>query len=93
MADEDFREVGASGRRYSRAYVLETLEARQENTVDDEWQASEFHCRELATDLYLLTYTLLQGERLRAARPSGGAAAGVENHVSPGHGGAGTRRG
>jgi hypothetical protein len=64
MTAEDFREVGASGRRYSRAYVLETLEARQENTVEDEWQASEFHCRELATDLYLLTYTLLQGERL-----------------------------
>ena len=24
---------------------------------------SDFHCRQLATDLYLLTYTLLQGMR------------------------------
>jgi hypothetical protein len=63
MTAKDFWEVGASGRRYSREYVLKTLAARQENPVDDQWQALDFHCRELADDVYLLTYTLLQAER------------------------------
>jgi hypothetical protein len=64
MVAPDFWEIGASGRRYSREYVLETLEARQDDPVeDDDWQTRDFHCRELARDLYLLTYTLLQGER------------------------------
>jgi hypothetical protein len=64
MTADDFWEIGASGRRYSRQYVLKTLAARLEDPGDDEWQATDFHCRELAQDLYLLTYTLLQGERL-----------------------------
>ena len=59
----DFWEIGASGRRYSRAYVLQTLAARGAEAVDDRWRSSDFHCRALAPDLYLLTYTLLQGER------------------------------
>ena len=64
MVAPDFWEIGASGRRYSRQYVLETLEAREDDPVDDDdWETSDFHCRELARDLYLLTYTLLQGER------------------------------
>jgi hypothetical protein len=60
----DFWEVGASGRRYSRAYVLETLAARAEEPVEDDFEASDFHCRALCGDVYLLTYTLLQGARL-----------------------------
>ena len=64
MVAPDFWEIGASGRRYSRDYVLDTLEAREEDPFDeDDWETSDFHCRELARDLYLLTYTLLQGER------------------------------
>jgi hypothetical protein len=63
MTARDFWEIGASGRRYSRAYVLETVAARQENPLEESFEATEFHCRELARDLYLLTYTLVQGER------------------------------
>jgi hypothetical protein len=66
MTAEDFWEIGASGRRYSRAFVLDTVAARPEDPVEeDDWETSDFHCRRLAADLYLLTYTLLQGgERL-----------------------------
>jgi hypothetical protein len=64
MTAQDFWEIGASGRRYSREYVLDTLDARLENPVDDSWETRDFHCRELAPELYLLTYTLLQGERV-----------------------------
>jgi len=65
MTAPDFWEVGASGRRYDRADVLEELERRQAAPHQDVWETSEFRCQRLADDLYLLTYTLLQnGERL-----------------------------
>jgi hypothetical protein len=60
----DFWEIGASGRRYSRTYVLETLAARAEEPVEDHFETRDFHCRALGNEVYLLTYTLLQGERL-----------------------------
>jgi hypothetical protein len=65
MTTADFWEVGASGRRYSREDVLTELERRQQAQTTDVWEAAGFHCRELAKDVYLLTYTLLQyNERL-----------------------------
>jgi hypothetical protein len=64
MCDADFWEVGASGRRYSREYVLDTLEQRHRHPHDDHWETSEFHVSEIAADLYLLTYMLKQDERM-----------------------------
>jgi hypothetical protein len=63
MTATDFWEVGASGRRYGREYVLAELEKRYARQHIDLWEAKGFHCRRLAEDVYLLTYTLLQGER------------------------------
>lgn len=67
MTDGDFWEVGASGRRYSRSHVLDVLEDRQQVdshlALEDAWEAVDFACRELSDDTYLLTYTLLQGQR------------------------------
>jgi hypothetical protein len=62
MAPE-FWEVGASGRRYSRDHVLAELEKRYAGEFKDAWETRDFHCRKLAEDLFLLTYTLLQRER------------------------------
>jgi len=64
MCDPDFWEVGASGRRYSREYVLDTLAERHQHPHDDPWETSEFHCKALGNDHYLLTYTLKQHERV-----------------------------
>jgi hypothetical protein len=65
MTTDDFWEIGASGQRYSRAFVLDVLEARLTNPVDEsDWESRDFHVREIAPDVYLLTYTLHQGERL-----------------------------
>ena len=65
MTVDDFWEIGASGQRYSREFVLDVLEARLKNPVDESnWESRDFHVRELAPDVYLLTYTLRQGERL-----------------------------
>jgi len=68
MTIDDFWEVGASGRRYSRAYVLDELEKRHAVPHADIWETMDFHCRRLARDVYLLTYTLLQDKVRRTRR-------------------------
>jgi hypothetical protein len=68
MTAPDFWETGASGRRYSRKYVLNELERRSRQPQPDVWETSEFHCRELAADVYLVTYTLLQNNARRTRR-------------------------
>ena len=62
MTDPGFREVGASGRRYDRAYVIDTLVERYAAPHRDVWQSREFDCVQLSPDVYLLTYTLVQDE-------------------------------
>ena len=61
----DFWEVGASGRRYSRAFIL-GMRSR-EALVDADaagWKASGFGLRRLGPDCFLLTYTLDQQGRI-----------------------------
>ena len=64
MTDASFWEVGASGRRYSREYILDTLEARSLQRESDIWKTQGFHCLEIAAENYLVTYTLHQGDRV-----------------------------
>jgi hypothetical protein len=68
MMHADFWEIGASGRRYSREYVLAELEKRYQHPHEDVWETSEFHCRELAPKIYLLTYTLIQNKIRKTRR-------------------------
>ena len=64
MTDPEFWEVGASGRRYSREFVLDTLENRAPDPDESTWLTRDFQCREIAADNYLVTYTLAQGPRI-----------------------------
>ena len=64
MMDPEFWEVGASGRRYSREFVLETLANRAPDPGESKWLTRDFQCREIAADNYLITYTLAQGLRI-----------------------------
>lgn len=64
MTTADFWEVGASGRRYSTQYVLDTLEQRYAEPHEDVWRAEDFYCQEIAPKNYLFTYTLYQGARV-----------------------------
>jgi len=64
MTDPDFREVGASGRRYSREFVLLLLETRKEDASAFLWRTEDFQCLRIAPDHFLVTYTLFQGERV-----------------------------
>lgn len=67
MMHADFWEIGASGRRYSRDYVLAELERRHQHPTEDIWETTGFHCRMLAPDVYLLTYMLIQ-DKIRKTR-------------------------
>ena len=61
----EYWEVGASGRRYSREFILRTL--GQSPPVDAAaagWQCSDYGLRRLGPDTYLFTYTLRQGGRI-----------------------------
>ena len=68
QTDDQFWEVGASGRRYSRDYVIETRTASLSSALEPwesaNWSADDFYCQELAHHLYLFTYTLAQGDRI-----------------------------
>ncbi|STX81605.1 Uncharacterized protein conserved in bacteria [Legionella busanensis] len=70
MTAEDFWEVGASGAIYGREFVIKTLlERYNDPNYKDVWQTSDFKCREIAKDNYLLTYTLVQ-DQVRITRRS-----------------------
>lgn len=68
MMHPEFWEIGASGRRYSRDFVLSELERRHQNPHEDIWETSDFHCRQLAKDVYLLAYTLIQNKIRKTRR-------------------------
>lgn len=68
MTDTEFWEVGASGKKYSREYVINTVVERYNNPNyknEDIWETSDFYCSEIAPNHYLLTYTLIQGSEKR----------------------------
>jgi hypothetical protein len=68
MMHPDFWEIGASGRRYSREYVLAELERRHEHPHEDVWETNDFRCLQLAPEVYLLTYTLIQNKIRKTLR-------------------------
>src|SRR5690348_12891422 len=60
----EYWEVGASGRRYSRDFVLRSLADRPAaDAATSGWRTYDCALRRLGPETYLFTYTLLQGER------------------------------
>lgn len=61
----DFREVGASGRSYAREEVWDALAERGGREPGDEtWETSEWRCRQVGTDTFLVTYLLRRADRV-----------------------------
>lgn len=60
MMASDFWEVGASGKKYSREFVLDALEQRHKNPEPEYFAISDFACRAISDDTYLVTYQLEQ---------------------------------
>ena len=67
MVADDFWEVGASGQKYSRETVLDILEQRHNQPVEENYSVSDFACRRIGPDTYLVTYQLEQ-ENSRLSR-------------------------
>ncbi len=59
----DFREVSDAGQVHSRARVWSILRHRYAGPDGTPSETTGFHVRQLAPDVYLLTYTLRQDER------------------------------
>jgi hypothetical protein len=66
MMAPDYWEVGASGRIYRRAEVLDILERRYGDPTYDPMaghDVSDFACRAVGDGIWLATYRLRQGDR------------------------------
>jgi predicted enzyme related to lactoylglutathione lyase len=70
MTDASFWEIGASGRRYTREDVLDTLVQRYSQPHEDVWETREFSCTHLSADTFMLTYTLVQDSSRTTRRTS-----------------------
>jgi hypothetical protein len=61
----DYWEVSASGRRYSRAFILDWLDQTPPmDAAEAGWKSEDLGLRRLGDDTCLLTYTLRQGNRV-----------------------------
>jgi len=61
----DYWEASASGRRYSRAFILSELEKHPPvNAAAAGWECHDHALRQLGPDVFLMTYTLRQLERI-----------------------------
>jgi hypothetical protein len=63
LITDDYWEIGASGRRYDRMFVLDTVAARP-HEPPGAWQVDDFAVRPLGGDAWLATYLLHQGPRV-----------------------------
>jgi hypothetical protein len=68
MMADDFFEVGASGKKYPREFVLEALELRLRSPVKEELAVTDFACRRISKDVYLVTYQLEQAHNRLSRR-------------------------
>lgn len=61
----DYFEIGASGRRYSRGFILRHLEKNPPvDAAEAGWVCSQFALRALGAETFLVTYRLQQGRRV-----------------------------
>lgn len=58
MTAEDFWEIGASGRIYSRDFVISNLIERYKEPEPHSWPCRDFSIQPLADSLFLVSYTL-----------------------------------
>jgi hypothetical protein len=67
IMEETFWEVGVSGNRYSKKFILDSLEKRFKNPPKEKLAVKDFHCLEISKNNYLVTYTLIQN-KIRVTR-------------------------
>jgi hypothetical protein len=61
----DYWEVGASGKQYSREFILRSLDGKSPAYADAlGWETWDHAVRPLGSNTYLMTYVLKQGTRI-----------------------------
>ncbi len=60
LVADDFWEIGASGRHYSREYARRVLQQRVQTPPESDWVTTDYCLTLMADNLYLLTYSLTQ---------------------------------
>ncbi len=63
----DFWEIGASGKKYDRNFVIDTVVERFEKGAEadtSQWNMTEIDCRDLGNNTFAFTYLLDQNGRL-----------------------------
>lgn len=62
LIDDEFCEIGASGRMYSREDAVNTLidRLKKGSFEDNAWETKDFEYHEIAPNTYLLIYVLIQ---------------------------------
>jgi hypothetical protein len=66
-AAPNFWEVGASGKVYSRKFVIDTVARRFKNHTEpdtSQWEVDKFKCRKLGKNSFMVTYRLNQKGRI-----------------------------
>jgi hypothetical protein len=58
MIDDSFWEIGASGNRYSRDFVISNLLERYKKPEPHDWPCRDFSISQLADTLYMINYIL-----------------------------------
>jgi hypothetical protein len=64
QTDENYWEVGASGRIHDREGIINGLVERGKVPGDEDWVISDVRCRDLGANTYAFTYRLDQAGRL-----------------------------
>ncbi|MFS2175893.1 DUF4440 domain-containing protein [Rhizobium pisi] len=63
MTDEEFWEIGASGKIYTREFVIANSLERYEQPEPHDWPCEDFSISELAENLYQINYILKEPDR------------------------------
>jgi hypothetical protein len=63
MICEEFWEIGASGKVYSREFVISNLLERYKKPEPHSWPCQDFSIQQLAECVFLVSYTLIEPNR------------------------------
>ncbi|MEM9618624.1 MAG: DUF4440 domain-containing protein [Pseudomonadota bacterium] len=65
LLDDDFLEIGQSGRTFTKKQILEFMEAEKDD--DQLWSIENFSVRQLAPTIALATYRIRENRSLRSS--------------------------
>ena len=62
MITDDYWEVGASGKVYTKEFIIKTLVERYSKPYFEEIEIKNFYCQEIENDSFFVTYELIQNK-------------------------------